>query len=84
MENITISKNGMYLLTSENVYSVVEDKTYSIDEIEMPRWLDILNENTKYSIKNNLVEIKTLASYHRRVTYQLMEGLAEVKKFNLM
>lgn len=84
MENITITKNGMYLLTSENVYSVVEDKTYSIDEIEMPRWLDILNENTKYSIKNNLVEIKTLASYHRRVTYQLMEGLAEVKKFNLM
>ena len=84
MENIVISNNGLYILTSENLYSVVEDKTYSIDEIELPKWLDILSENTKYSIKNNLVEIKTLASYHRRVTYQLMENLSDAKKFNLM
>ena len=84
MENIVISNNGMYVLTNENLYSVVEDKTYSINEVNLPKWIDMLNENTKYSIKNNLVEISILASYHRRVTYQLMESLSESIKFNLM
>jgi len=84
MENIVISNNGMYVLTNENLYSVVEDKTYSINEVNLPKWIDMLNENTKYSIKNNLVEISILASYHRRVTYQLMESLSQSIKFNLM
>lgn len=74
----------MYLMSNESIYCVAEEKSYSIEEFDVMRWLDVLSENTQFSIKNKLVEINELASYHRKVTYQLMESFSEDLKISLM
>lgn len=79
-----MSINGMYVITEDNVYSVAEGKSYNIHEINPKKWIDILSENNVYSLKNNMHTISGLASYHRRVTYQLMEGLSDALRTNLM
>lgn len=84
MENLILSKNGLYLLNKEKIYSVVEEKSYSYDEITIDRWIDILSEISQFSIKNTLVEIKDIMSYHRRVTYQIFSDYSTDLKTKLM
>lgn len=84
MENLILSKNGLYLLNKEKIYSVVEEKSYSYDEITIDRWIDILSEISEFTIKNTLVEIKDIMSYHRRVSYQIFSDYSTDLKTNLM
>lgn len=66
------------------MYSVYEDKSYKLDEISLEKFIDIFSENTHFSLKHKIHEIKELAAYQRRITYQLMEGLSNVMKTELM
>jgi len=84
MENLLMSKNKMYIVTPDNVYSIVEDKTYSINEMTIDKWLDIFKENSIYSIKNKLIGITEMASYHRKVSYQIIENYDYDTKSKLM
>jgi len=84
MGNLVLSNNGLYLISEDKIYFATENRSYSINEISVPKWIDILNENTQFSIKNQLVEVKEIISYHRRVTYQLMESLNFDLKSSLM
>jgi hypothetical protein len=84
MENLLMSKNGMYIVTPDNVYSIAEDKTYFINEITVDKWLDIFKENSIFSIKNKLIGITEMASYHRKVSYQIIENYDFDKKCKLM
>ena len=84
MENLVLSNNGKYLIGNDRIYIADENKSYSINEISISKWINILSENTTFSIKNKMVNILDLASYHRRVTYQLMESFPFVLKSKLM
>ena len=84
MESIFISTNGNYFVTNEVMYSVYEDKSYKLDEISLEKFIDVFAENTQFSLKHRLHEIKELAAYQRRITYQLMEGLSNVMRTELM
>jgi hypothetical protein len=84
MESIFISTNGNYFVTNEIMYSVYEDKSYKLDEISLEKFIDVFAENTQFSLKNRIHEIKELAAYQRRITYQLMEGLSHITKTELM
>lgn len=84
MESIFISTNGNYFITDKVMYSVYEDKSYQLDEISLGKFIDIFSENTQFSLKHRIHEIKELAAYQRRITYQLMEGLSNVVKTELM
>jgi len=84
MENLILSKNGLYLLNKEKIYSVIEEKAYSYDEIDINRWIDILSEISQFTIKNTLVEIKDIMSYHRRVSYQIFSDYSTDLKTKLM
>lgn len=79
-----LSQNGLYLMNEERIYFAKENKSHLLEDISLPKWLDILSENSQFSIKNKLVEIKELTSYHRKITYQLMEGLSLNDQLNLM
>lgn len=79
-----LSNNGQYLINNEKIYFATENKSYSLDEISLPKWIDILSENTTFSLKNNLVEIKELASYHRKMVYQIFESLSFDTKSTLL
>lgn len=70
-----LSNDGQYLINNEKIYFAAENKSYSLDEISLPTWIDILCENTLFSLKHNLVEVKELSLYHRKVTYQIFESL---------
>lgn len=84
MEKILLSNNGRYLLHEEKVYDVFEKTTHLISEISLLKWLDILNENTIFSVKHSLTGIKELYSYHRKSTFQLIESLPYDLKVNMM
>jgi hypothetical protein len=84
MENIVVSLNGLYIITEDNLYSVAEDKTFNLDEVNLSKWIDIFRENTIFSLKNNLVESRDLAFYHRKVTYQILGQYNDLRKYNLM
>jgi hypothetical protein len=84
IKSLYLSNNGLYLINEERIYFANENKSYPLGEISLDRWMDIFNENTQFSIKHNLVEIKDLASFHRKVTYKLMEYLDFDLKSRLM
>jgi hypothetical protein len=84
MNGISVSKNGMYLISEQSVFSVIENKRYDWYDVTIDKWIDILSENTKYSISKKLISNKELASYHRKITYQLMESISYELKSNLM
>ena len=79
-----LSNNGQYLINNEKIYFALENKSYSLNEISLSKWIDILSENTAFSLKHNLVEVKELASYHRKITYQIFESLSFDAKSMLM
>lgn len=79
-----LSKNGLYLLNEERLYFAKENKSYLLEDVSISQWLDILSENAQFSVRNKLIEAKELTSYHRRITYQLMEDLSLNDKLNLM
>lgn len=82
--NLYLSKNGLYLLNEERLYFAKENKSYLLEDISLSQWVDILSEITQFSIQNKLAEVKELSSYHRKITYQLMEDLSSNDKLNLM
>ena len=84
IKSLYLSNNGLYLINEERIYFATENKSYPLEEISLSRWMDIFNENTQFSIKHNLVEIKNLAAFHRKVTYQLLEYLDFDLKSRLM
>ena len=84
MNNLTLSINGLYLLNEEKIYFVNESKSYELDEISFNQWVDIFKENTSFALKNSLVEIKELYSFHRRMTYQLSESFSYENRTRLL
>lgn len=84
MNQMLMSINGAYVLVENRIYSSWEDKSYDVYDFGVDKWIDVLNENTIFSLKNNIHTLTELASYHRKITYQLMEGLNEKIKSNLM
>jgi len=79
-----LSNNGLYLMNNERIYFAKENKSYLLDEISLPKWIDILSDISQFSIKNKLQEIKDLSLYHRKITYQLMDPLSLGEKSHLM
>ena len=79
-----LSNNGLYLMNNERIYFAKENKSYLLDEISLPKWIDILSDISQFSIKNKLQEIKDLSLYHRKITYQLMDPLSLDEKSHLM
>jgi hypothetical protein len=78
--NLTLSVNGLYLLNEEKIYFVNESKSYDLDEISFKQWINIFKENTQFALKNNLLEIKELYSFHRKMTYQLSEQCTDEER----
>lgn len=79
-----LSNNGMYIVTNDVIYSIAEQKTYQNSDIDVFKLIDILKENTIFSIKNNLVEVRELSSYIRKTTYQLFESFNNDSKSKLI
>lgn len=74
MDTLKLSINGLYLVSEDKLYNAKENKIYRLEDVTIPQAIDILNENTIYSIKNKLVEVNELISYQRKITYQLFEN----------
>ena len=84
MNDLKLSIDGLYLLGEEKIYFTNEGKSYDLDEISFNQWIDIFKENTIFAIKNNLVEIKNLYSFQRRMVYQLSEGFSNENKSTIL
>ena len=80
MNDLKLSIDGLYLLGEEKIYFTNEGKSYDLDEISFNQWVDILKENTIFAIKNNLMEIKELYSFQRKMVYKLSEGFSNENK----
>lgn len=81
---LQLSRNGLYLINEDRIYFAQENKSYLFEDISLNKWIDILSEISQFSVKNKLVEAKELTSYHRKISYQLMEGLTSNDKLTLM
>lgn len=84
INSLYLSNNGHYLINNERIYFAKEQKSYLFEDLDPMRWLDVLSENSQFSLKNNLIEIKELFSTHRKITYQLFEDLSLDEKSHLM
>lgn len=84
IKTLSLSNNGLYLINEESIYFATENKSYSLDTIDLPRWLDILSENSQFSVKHNLVEAQKLMDYHKNITLQLIEAFDFNDKVGLM
>ena len=84
MNDLKLSIDGLYLLGEEKIYFTNEGKSYDLNEISFNQWIDIFKENTIFAIKNNLVEIKNLYSFQRRMVYQLSEGFSNENKSTIL
>ena len=73
-QTLSLSNNGLYLINEERIFFAGENKSYLLEEIEIPRWIDILTENSIFSLKNNLLEAQEILDYHRKATLQLIES----------
>lgn len=73
MEAILMSRNGNYILTENNLYSFIEDKTYTINEMSFERMMSFFKENSTYLYKNKLMESVKIISIHRKLVYQICE-----------
>lgn len=82
--SLRLSNNGLYLINEERIYFAVENKSYPLEDISTEKWLDILSENTRFSIKNNMADMPDLVKYQRKVTYQLLEHFSTDEKTKLM
>jgi hypothetical protein len=74
-QTLSLSNNGLYLINEERIFFAGENKSYLLEEIEIPRWIDILTENSIFSLKNNLLEAQEILDYHRKATLQLIESI---------
>jgi hypothetical protein len=81
---LSLSKNGLYLINEERIFFAGENKSYLLEEIEIPRWVDILTENSVFSLKNNLLEAQQIMDYHKRATLQLIESFEFDDKVGIM
>lgn len=75
MGPILMSRNGNYILTENNLYSFIEDKTYSLNEMSFERMTNFFKENSTYLYKNKLMESVKIISIHRKLVYQICEQL---------
>ena len=73
MNTLTLSVNGLYLISDEKIYFTKEDKSYELNEISFNQWIDIFAENTSFAIQNKLIDRKDLYSFQRKLVYQLSE-----------
>ena len=80
MNTLTLSVNGLYLISDEKIYFTKEDKSYELNEISFNQWMDIFAENTSFAIQNKLIDHKTLYSFQRKLVYQLSEYFSFDKK----
>lgn len=80
MNTLTLSVNGLYLISDEKIYFTKEDKSYELNEISFNQWMDIFAENTSFAIQNKLIDCKTLYSFQRKLVYQLSEYFSFDKK----
>lgn len=84
MSSLVLSKNGHYLINDEKIYFASENKSYDLNEISNEKWIDILKENTQFCLQNKLTSIVEIASYHRKLTYNIFENLSFDLKSKLM
>lgn len=75
MEQILVSRNGNYILAEGNLYSFIEDETYSLNEMSFERLIGFFKENSTYLYKNKLMESVEIISIHRKMVYQISELL---------
>lgn len=75
MNSILVSRSGNYMLAEGNLYSFVEDKTYSINEMSFEKLVGFFKENSSYLYKNKLMESTEIISIHRKLVYQISELL---------
>jgi len=84
IQTLSLSNNGLYLINEERIFFAGENKSYPLEEINIPRWIDILSENSLFSFKNNLLEIQQIMDYHKRVTLRLIEPFDFDDKVGIM
>lgn len=73
MNTILVSRNGNYILAENNLYSIIEDKTYSLNEMSFEQYAGFLMENSSYLYKNKLMESVEIISQYRKLVYQICE-----------
>ena len=80
MNDLKLSINGLYLFNEDKIYFVNESKSYNLNDVSFNQWVDIFKENTIFALKNNLLEIKELYSFNRKMVYQLSESFSHEEK----
>jgi hypothetical protein len=84
MGPILVSKNGNYILAENNLYSFIEDETYSLNEMSFERMVGFFKENSTYLYKNKLKESVEIISMHRKLVYQICEHFKPTDRTSLM
>ena len=84
MTPILMSRNGAYILSENNLYSILEDKTYDLNEISIEKTLDFFKNNSIYLHKNKLMEGIEIIAIHRKIVYQLAETFDNDSKTSII
>jgi hypothetical protein len=84
MNSILVSRNGNYILAENNLYSYIDDETYSLNEISFDKLMSFFKENSSYLYKNKLMESVEIISIHRKMVYQICEYFKPADRTSVM
>lgn len=84
MSYLKLSNDGQFLISEDKIYFASENKSYFLNEIKLEKWIDIIFENSIFSLKNNLIELIDVNSYHRKIIYNLLSEISFNKKSKLI
>ena len=84
MSELKLSNNGLFLASESKIFFALENKSYDLNEIKLSQWIDIIFENSLFSLKNKLVEGLDVTVFHRKLIYQLLSELSFNKKSKLI
>lgn len=84
MDTLKISINGLYLLSEDKIYFAKEDKSYELNELSFGTIVDILKENTVFSLNHNIHEKTDLIKFQRKSIGQLLENFNIDEKTKLL
>ena len=84
LNSLYLSNNGLYLLNDERIFFAADQKSYLLEEISLPAWIEVLMDNSEFSLKHELIDVNEALAYNKKITYQILEKYSSDEKSKLI
>ena len=82
--DLSLSKNGRYMMLENVVYDAKLDRFAHVDEISFSDLIDIIGENVNFIVENTKFKISEISSFSRKTAYHVLEYFDTDSKLSLM